>query len=57
MLESINKHLGMLQFLQREYIPYIVVATKCDKLGKNELERSLNTLGIYIFLINQFCLC
>ena len=56
MVESTNKHLGMLQFLQREYIPYIVVATKCDKLGKNELERSLNTLGKYKFLIDQLCL-
>ena len=37
--------LGMLQFLQRERLPYIVVATKCDKLGKNELERSLSTLS------------
>ena len=37
--------LGMLQFLQREQIPYVVVATKCDKLRKNELDRSLENLS------------
>lgn len=43
--EAQDLDLGMLQFLQREYIPYVVVATKCDKLGKNELDRSLNALS------------
>jgi len=30
--EAQDLDLGMLQFLQREKLPFVIVATKCDKL-------------------------
>jgi GTP-binding protein len=44
-LEAQGLDLGMLQFLQMEQVPHVVVATKIDKISKSNLEENLIVLS------------
>ena len=40
-----EEDIGMLEFLNKTGIPYIIVFTKCDKLSAAELKKQLNYLS------------
>ena len=43
--EPSEEDIGMLDFLNKTGIPYLIVFTKCDKLSNAELKKQLNSLS------------
>lgn len=49
-IEASNNDLNMLKFLNHYQIPFVVVATKCDKLKKSEYEKNRQKVAFSLAL-------